>query len=280
MKATDSVDRREFLIMQYTGHKQRFAGKNMSKDWSTSTQFIFTVEKLTKVSILAYSEKRTDNCEKLVAFCLVQGKERVYKMPSFQQEGIGFGTLKPFEIDLQPEYAYTAITYCTDDSVVGDFGICVFSKKECQVNAVQAIDWPHHEETKGAWKEATAGGSDVDERMSNEKFNLRNKDKKTAKVLVMLRQVNKSVDALVFADGGHRITPSKFYVGFFVYDENLKKEVNKTEKWINSYDVYMTLELEAGETVAIIPTTQKEGEEMDYELHAYSETKIELKKRK
>jgi len=281
MKATDSVDRREFLIMQHTGQKQRFIGKNMSKDWSTSTQFIFTVEKPTKVSILAYSDKRTDNCEKLVAFCLVQGKERVHRVPSFQQEGIGFGSLKPFEFELQPEFAYTALTYCTDDSVTGDFGVCVFSPiKETKVHAVEATDWPHHDQAKGAWKEGTAGGSDADELMSNEKFNLKNKDKKKAQVLVMLRQVNKSVDALVFADGGHRITPSKYYVGFYVYDEDLKSEVTKTEKWINSYDVYMTVEVEAGETVVIIPTTQKEGEEMDYELHAHADTKIELKKRK
>jgi len=280
MRATDSVDKREFSIMQQTGQKQRITGKDVTKDWNTSTQYIFTVDQPTKVVILAYSEKRTDNCEKLVAFFVIQGTERVYRMPSFQQESIGFGSLKPFEYELVPDYAYTAVTYCTDDSVAGDFGICVFTKKGTPlVHAVEAIDWPHHSQATGSWKDDTAGGSAKD-KMNNEKFILRNKDKKTASVLVMLRQVNKSVDALVFADGGHRVTPSKYYVGFYVYDEGVKKEINKTEKWINSYDVYMSLNVEAGESVVIIPTTQKEGEEMEYEVHAYSAQKVEIKKKK
>jgi len=280
MKATDSIDKREFLIMQYTGQKQRFHGKNLSKDWITSTQFIITVDVLTKVSILAYSDKRTDNCEKLVAFCLIQGHERVHRMPSFQMEGMGFGSLKAFEVDLQPEYVYTAVTYSTDESVDGDFGLCVFTKKGAEkVKAVEAIEWPHHTQASGAWKDDTAGGS-ANDKMSNMKFILRNKDKKKASVLVMLRQVNKSIDALVFADGGHRINASKYYVGFFVYDERIEKEITRTEKWINSYDVYKTLELEEGESVVIIPTTQKEGEEMEYEIHGYSESKIEIKKLK
>jgi len=96
----------------------------------------------------------------------------------------------------------------------------------------------------------------------------------------MLKQVNKNVDALVFADGGHKITPAKYYVGFYVYDDDVEKEITKTEKWINSYEVYTTLELEAGQTLVIIPTTQKEGEEMGFEIHAYSDNKFDITKRK
>lgn len=51
----------------------------------------------------------------------------------------------------------------------------------------------------------------------------------------MVRQASSNVaGALLPEGGGHRIVPSKFYVGFYVFQG--KQEVDKTEKWVNSYD--------------------------------------------
>jgi len=260
--------------MQKFGQKTRVTGKHMTKDWNSSTQFTLTVEKTTKVSILGYSVTRTDNCEKLVAFCLVVGKD-LHRVPSFQQEGIGFGSYKSFETTLQPDTVYTAVTYCTDDIVQGDFGLCIFSKKGSKITVQEALSWKCHLNCKGQWLDETAAGA-AGNRLNNQNFQLSNKEKKPAQVLVMLRQINKTFDALVFADGGHKITPSKYYVGFFVLSLEMK-DITQTDKWTNSYDVYKFLDLEPGQTVVIVPATQNEGEEMAYEIHAYSDSKITLK---
>jgi hypothetical protein len=272
------VDRREFEIMQRTGQKQRFLGKNLSKDWNTATQYSITVEKSTWASMLSYSEIRNENCEKLVAFCLVRGTD-YHRVPSFQQDGIGFGSFKPFEVELEPKFVYTLVTYCTDDSVKGNFGICIFTKKGSpKLNVKEAVEWKCSVQEKGEWKDDTAGGS-AEYKLNNQKFLLTNKDKKTAKVLVMLRQINKTFDALMFADGGHRITPSKFYVGFYVYNEDVTKILTQTEKWTNSYDVNMFVDLDPGQSVVVIPTTEKEEQEMAYEVHAYSDSKLTLSRK-
>jgi len=261
--------------MEKMGQKQRVTGKNMTKDWNTSTQYNFTVEEETKVTILGYPENRTDNCEKLVAFCLVEGKD-YHRVPSFQQDGLGFGTFKPLEWKLEPKLVYTVVTYCTDDAVQGPFGLCVFTKKGTpKVTIKESVEWKHSLTCKGEWMDNTAGGAG-ESRLKNLKFQLTNKEKKSATVLVMLRQVNKTLETLVFADGGHKIIPSKYYVGFYVLDVSLGKDITQTEKWCNSYDVYKFLEVEGGESIIILPATQNEGEEMAYEIHAYSDSKITL----
>jgi len=246
----------------------------MSKDWNTSTQFYLTVEKSTKVTILGYSETRTDNCEKLVSFCVVKGNNH-HRVPSYQFEGIGFGSHKPFEYTFEPDTVYTIVTYCTDETVQGNFGLCFFSKKGSKLTIEEAQEWKYSVHCSGQWLDNTAAGAG-ENRLNNLKFHLTNKEKKPAKVLVMLRQINKSFDALVFADGGHKITGTKFHVGYYVLSLDLK-DITKTDQWVNSYDVYKFLDLDAGQSVIILPTTVNEGEEMAYEVHAYSDSKIILK---
>jgi len=56
------------------------------------------------------------------------------------------------------------------------------------------------------------------------------------------------------------------------------KEVDKTESWVNSFDVYKFLNLETGKTYKIYPCAQKEGQEMEFELLAYSKSKVKLAK--
>lgn len=41
-----------------------------------------------------------------------------------------------------------------------------------------------------------------------------------------------------------------------------------------------TLKLEGGKTYTIIPTTQKEGEELEFVVHVYAQTKLAFKQKK
>jgi len=92
----------------------------------------------------------------------------------------------------------------------------------------------------------------------------------------MLKQAIKDVAGVLLPEGGHRIVPSKFYVGFYVLVGD--RELDKTEKWVNSYDVYKFLDLQAGKTYTIYPCAQKEGQEAGFDLQVFSKTKIKLEK--
>jgi len=277
LKACDVIDAREFDCAQKYPKKKRIEGKNLSTKWETATQFILTVQETTKVSLLGYSKTRTDDCIKQVAFCVVQNtrNERDHKMPTFQLEGMGFGSTKAFELTMEPQYSYNVMTYCTKEELAGDFLLCIFTNKDSpDVNCKEAKDWPKMVQANAAWKGAKAAGSG-ENLHDNPQFELTVSGKKT-EVLVMLRQVVKDVAGVFFAEGGHRIVPSKFYVGFFVYLNG--KEHDKTDKWVNSYDVYKFFELEPDKPYNILPCTQKEGQEMEFEIHVYSTGKISLEK--
>lgn len=60
-----------------------------------------------KVSILVYPEKREEGAEKKVSACIIRHDPRPYAALSFQQEGIGFASSKPFEFNMDKEYEYT-----------------------------------------------------------------------------------------------------------------------------------------------------------------------------
>jgi len=276
LKACDVLDPREFEIAQKFPQKKRIEGTSLSTNWETATQFILSASKSTKVSLLVYSKTRTDDSMKQVAFCVVKNSrnEHTYKMPSFQQEGMGFGSTKPFECIIEPELSYNLMSYCTKEELNGDFLLCIFTGADAEdVSCVEALDWPHQQRQSSAWKKDTAGGSGEGFK-KNPQFALT--VTKDAEVLLLIKQAIKDVAGVLLPEGGHRIVPSKFYVGFYVFIGD--KEFGKTEKWVNSYDVYKFLDLQAGNTYIIYPCTQKEGQECGFELLAFSKSKIKLEK--
>jgi len=276
MTATDVVDPREYEIGAELPYKQRFVGKNLSTEWHTATQFILTCKKELKVTLLGYSNTRTQECIKQVGFCVIKGYDSVHNMPSFQQEGIGFGSLKPLEVHFAPEFIYTIISYCTKDELAGDFGVCAFYKKSSEgpIECHEGVDFKYHKSEKHSWKGKLAGGSANVK--SNPRFALKSKAKEENEIMIMLKQIQKDVSN-IFAEGGERIVPTKYYVGFYVYDSDMENEITKTPQWINSFDVYHRIKLKHGKSVMVIPTTRKEGEQLDFELHCYADGEIDLK---
>lgn len=112
---------------------------------------------------------------------------------------------------------------------------------------------------------------------------------------VLLAQKSKDVSGSLFGEGSRSdqpsssriyfsylrsIVPAKFYIGFFIFDKTVNKEVDKTEHWLNSFEVVKNVKLEGGKSYTLIPTTQKEGEELDFSLHAFSNAKLSLKLKK
>jgi len=235
-----------------------------------------TADTPTKVCLLVYSKTRTDESSKQVAFCVVKNNEneRVHKMPSFQQEGLGFGSAKPFDLTVEPNLSYNVISYCTKEELAGEFMLCIFSEQDASVSCVEAKSWPCEAKESSEWKDDTAGGSGENYN-KNPKFFITPKEDAT--VLIMVRQSLSNVAGALLPDGGgHRIVPSKFYVGFYVFQN--KVEIAKTEKWVNSYDVYKFVHLQGGKTFTVIPCTQKEGQECAFELHAFSTVKFKLER--
>lgn len=57
-------------------------------------------------------------------------------MPSFQQEGMGFGSIKPLEIIVEPEYSFNIMSYCTKEELAGEFLLCIFSAKDDDVRTL------------------------------------------------------------------------------------------------------------------------------------------------
>lgn len=61
------IEPREFALQQKLPIKQRINGTNFSTDWETASQFIIEApEPGRQVTILVYSEVRTDDCSKEV----------------------------------------------------------------------------------------------------------------------------------------------------------------------------------------------------------------------
>jgi len=260
-------------LLKNIPRKKRIEGKSLSTNWETATQFILTAETPTKVLLMVYSKIKTDESIKQVAFCVVKNNinERTYKMPSFQQEGMGFGSTKPFECIIEPEFSYNIMSYCTKEELQGDFLFCIFTDNNDNVSCVEAQDWPHQSSKSSAWKKSTAGGS-AEGLKSNPAFVLTLT--KDAQVLIMVKQAIKDVAGVLLPEGGHRIVPSKYYVGFYIFVGG--KEFDKTEKWVNSYDVYKFVDLKADVKYKIIPCTQKEGQESGFELVVFSKSKLSL----
>jgi len=277
MKATDTSDSREFELHEKFKNKQRFPGKNLSNDWRTASQWTFSVKENTKVNILVYPINRMEEYEKKVAGCIVQHENPTHQIVSFQQLGIGFASAKPMEFNMEPEFAYTVCPYAMDEALNGDFGICVFSNSKVGVDGVEPKKWKHHSEVDGKWKGENAAGSAKP--LQNPSFLLNVEGDGDQDMVLMLTQKSKDVSGSLFGDGT-RITPAKFHIGFFVFDKTVNKEVDKTPHWLNSYDVVKVFKADGGKMYTIVPTTQKEGEELEFTLHVFSNTKVTLKSKK
>jgi len=217
--------------------------------------------------------------EKKVAACVVQHEHPSFQVVSFQQQGIGFSAQKPLEFNMENEggVAYTLCPYSMDEALNGDFGICVFSNSKHGVDAHQPKKFKHHAEVDGKWKGDTAAGSAKP--LENPSFLLSVEGEDSHDAVFMLTQKSKDVSGSLFGEGT-RITPAKFHIGFFIFDKTVNKELDKTAHWLNSYEVVKPFKLEGGKMYTIIPSTQKEGEELEFSLHVFSNAKVSLKARK
>jgi len=196
---------------------------------------------------------------------------------TFQQHGIGFAAAKPLEFYMEPKYAYTVCPYALEEGLNGDFGIVVFTSEKNGVTGVEPKKFKYRVEAESKWKGSTAAGSIKP--LDNPHFALDVNGEGEQEVLVLLTQKSKDVSGSLFGDGT-RIVPAKFYIGFFVFDKTVNQEVDKTAVWLNSFDVTKVLKLEGGKSYTVVPTTQKEGEELEFALHAYSQVKLSLKQKK
>jgi len=271
------ADWREFEIAPKFKSKQRFEGKNLSADWRTATQFTFTVKENTKAAFLVYPVNRAEDYEKKAVGCIVQHDAPSLPVVTFQQNGIGFAAAKPFEVNLEPEYAYTICPYSMDEALNGDWGVVVFCNAKGGATVSEPKKFKQHTELESKWKGASAAGSIKP--LDNPHFSLDVSGEGEQDVIVMLSQKSKDVSGSLFGDGT-RIVPAKFYIGFFLFDKTVNKELDKTVHWLNSFDVLKPLKLEGGKMYTIVPTTQKEGEEVDLVLHAYAHVKLSLKQKK
>jgi hypothetical protein len=277
MKATDTSDAREFELHEKFKNKQRFLGKNLSNDWKSGSQYTFNVKENTKVSILVYPVNRMEEYEKKVAGCIVQHENPTHQIVSFQQQGIGFAAAKPLEFNMEPEFAYTVCPYAMDEALHGDFGICVFSNSKAGVNGFEPKKWKNHVEIDGKWKGDNAGGSAKP--LENPSYLLSVDGEGEMDAVVMVTQKSKDVSGSLFGEGT-RITPAKFHIGFFVFDKTVNKELDKTPHWLNSFDVVKVIKIEGGKMFTLVPTTQKEGEELEFSLHVFANAKVSLKSKK
>jgi hypothetical protein len=276
MKACDVIDPREFQYAEKNPQKQRVLGKGLSTDWTTTTQFQLRSKKdITEMTVLAFSIERTDECMKQVGFCVVKDRDSEHVCPSFQPEGIGFGDIDPFKFPFEKEYTYTVVVYSKFEELKGDFGVCVFTAKgSAQPTIKEGKPWKVVSKANGEWKGKSAAGSSV--LKGNPHFTLTCEAKKETEVLVMLHQKTGDVSAIVFDD--NRIVPAKYYVGMYVLDG--KDEYAKSEKWHNSKDVYLRLTMggDKPSELTVVPSTNKEGEEVQFEMSAHSDSKVSLKK--
>jgi len=235
------------------------------------------VKENTKATFLIYPVNRAEEYEKKAVGCIVQHETPELPVVTFQQAGIGFAAAKPLEFNMEPEFAYTVCPYAMDEALEGEFGIVVFTNLKGGAAAAEPKKLKYHAEAEAKWKGSTAAGSMKP--LENPHFQLDVGGEGDQEVLLMLTQKSKDVSGSLFGDGT-RIVPAKFYIGFFVFDKTVNKELDKTAHWLNSFDVTKTFKAEGGKTYTVVPTTQKEGEELEFSLHAHSHTKVSLKQKK
>jgi len=276
MKACEVSDPREFALQQKLPVKQRVEGKDLSDDWATATQFILSGNKdVTEATVLLYPENRTDDYHKQIGFCVIKDNEPVHELPSFQPEGIGFGGQEALKFVMEVENTYTVCSYCNDKELHGNFGLCIFQKEGKQeLTVTPAKKWKHTAKIEGAWKGDNAAGSS--NKFKNTPFIVSTDG--VGEVYLMLHQKSKDVSAIVFDD--NRIVPAKYYIGMYVMSADKKTELAKSAKWHNSKEVYLKVNLEGSDSAIVLPCTVMPGEELEFELTAFSDVKVQLKKAK
>jgi len=273
MKQCDAIEPREFALSQKYPIKQRITGNDFSTEWEKTTQFVITApDPGRQITILVYSDTRTDDCSKEVNMCIVKDKlGMIDSVPSFQPEGIEFGTLGIFNFFCEPEFSYIVCSYSTNKALDGDFGMCVFQEKGEPVKVIKANKWQHVISLESEWKGSTCGGSALPGAKSNPNFILT--AEKDTKCFVMVHQKTKDVSAIIFDE--KRIMPAKFYLGVHVLDEDGEIHA-KSEKWHNSKEVYLYVDLKAKKKYTVLPSTRNPEEECEFTISIYSHAKTVL----
>jgi len=280
MKACDVLDPREFPLQQKYPVKQRVEGDGFTSDWTTATQFIVKSKQTTDVTFLLYPVARTDEWQKQIGFCVIKDDEPHHTLPSFQPEGIGFGGSESFTCVVEPEHTYTVVSFALDKELEGKFGVCFFQRKgREELKIVAAQKWSHTTSLSSAWKGDNAAGSSMPSAWKNTRYVVTCDSDKEQDCYVMLGQKSKDVSAIVFDN--NRIVPAKFYIGLFVYTTDRKTETAKSSKWHNSKEVYLKFRIGgAHKSLLIVPCTVMPGEELEYELSVFCDSKVSLKKEK
>jgi len=198
-------------------------------------------------------------------------------VPSFQPEGIDFGTLGVLKFPVETEHTYVVCSYVTNKALEGDFGICLFQEKGEPVSCVVAKQWSHVEKMDSEWKGDSAFGSVIGalSKNLNPKFTV--SVEHSGNIFLMIAQRTKDVSAIVFDE--KRIMPTKFYIGMHVLDEK-GEIVAQSEKWHNSKDVYLYVNLESKKKYTVIPSTRNKDEEIEFTLSIHGHSKVTLKRSK
>lgn len=141
------------------------------------------------------------------------------------------------------------MSFTSTESLEGKFGVCVFSNDSTgvQVNfslslqfrfltfkMVEPKQFKRTDSVKGKWKGPTAAGTLKP--LQNPLYQLTVDGEGEVDVAIMLTQDVKDVGGALFGDSGARITPAKYYLGFFIYDKTCNKLISKTPVWLNSVD--------------------------------------------
>eukprot|EP01097_Dermamoeba_algensis_P000969 TRINITY_DN135_c0_g1_i3.p1 TRINITY_DN135_c0_g1~~TRINITY_DN135_c0_g1_i3.p1 ORF type:complete len:625 (-),score=176.10 TRINITY_DN135_c0_g1_i3:208-2082(-) len=285
-EAAGVEDDREFDILKTDFNtRTRVQGEHMDFEWKKSQQFCLQVSEPTSIFALLHfiggalvPAGKEEQFASKTGFIVIRTKEGIHQEHSYQTEFHGYGGLKPFEGELQPDVKYVVIPYSQEAVNKGKFSLLVYTKNQQQVKITPLIPWQHSAQESGEWKGETAQGcANNKEWKNNPQFTLElPKDKENVDLYIMLSQKKLEVDLIPY-----QVLPYPIYIGFYVYDEDFSEKLAEVDKWKNSLEVYKHLRFDTRKhsKLIIVPTTFEAGQETTFTLSVYADEKILLKKK-
>eukprot|EP01130_Rhizamoeba_saxonica_P008809 TRINITY_DN3568_c0_g1_i1.p1 TRINITY_DN3568_c0_g1~~TRINITY_DN3568_c0_g1_i1.p1 ORF type:complete len:638 (-),score=136.54 TRINITY_DN3568_c0_g1_i1:2085-3998(-) len=277
LESSEICDFREFEVKNDYSKFFRIEGSDITEDWETATQFIITVSRTTNACILIYPLPPNPDSEPSgLAFCIAKSEEDHYRLPSYQEFGIGFGTHKPYEGTLEKDSIYHILP--VSEREYDHFGIVIYTEKKVKLNTIEAAEYQYTASKESEWEGESAGGfaANTPEFKKNPAFHLLFPGgSETVSVRIMLSQGVENRDH----SSRLAIRPGDFIIGFYLFNTNMTKVVH-VSSFTQATELVEIIELDASNQYLLVPCTQSPGEETDFAIDVFCESKVKLKTKK
>lgn len=274
LEAFDLIDPREFLCQKTHKSRVQFEAKPINSHFTLkSSQFcVYSKGKSADCKVLAHLNEVVGLQNEKIGAVISKWSDKsrpIYKEPSEVRNVIGITSEEPLRVTFEADTYYIIhlfTKYKEDKNETANFIIYTNEETKDTIQYYELKDWEHKETLKSEWKGENARGPQPNEDwFKNPNFKLTLPKEKDIKFSILLSQNR------VNTDSDFVVTPYSVFIGFYIYNTELDDNWGQCEKWLNSRDVFQTLDWDGTEKneLVIVPATHKEGTEKGFTITVY-----------